>query len=597
MTLKEKILAVYLNNAVLSLQNQGIAPSDFGLEKIKIDYPNYGRGDYSTGLALQMGKLIGKNPMETADLLKKEIEKENHVEIEKIEVAAPGFLNFFVKEKFLTGKLVKILEEGDAYGSQQENGKTVLIDYSSVNIAKPFGIGHLRSTIIGQAIYNIYGFLGWKTIGDNHLGDWGTQFGKLSHQIYEKMLKGRSADEKSEILKGLTIAHLEKLYVEFCKEAEADPELEDSARKWFKKIEEGDEEAAVIWKACVEISLKEFQKIYDLLGVKIDYAIGESEYAKGGVDGPDSIIDPIVKESLKRGLAENGIGGAVIFNFPNEILPPAMLLKSDMGSTYFVRDLAAIKYRINRWNPDLFVYEVGTEQNLHMKQLFLAAELLGWAKKDWFVHIGHGLYRSAEGKFSTRKGNTIHLEEVLGEAINRAGKLVEGSASAKDLKAKEKEEIAKEIGVGAIKYNDLSQHYSKEIVFDWDKMLNLRGNSGPYLQYVVVRCQSILNKAGASSKTSGFGDLVLAAEERAVLSLLSKFPEMVAEAARTFSPNLLCNYAFELAQSYNLFYEKLPILKAEKEEQKTFRLALTKAAAQVLTNSLNLLGIEVPERM
>ncbi|MFA5747218.1 MAG: arginine--tRNA ligase [Candidatus Paceibacterota bacterium] len=587
MNLKDRLFNI-LANSVGFLQAQGIVPAGFDPAKIKIDHPDHGRGDYATGLALQMGKLIGKNPMEAAEILKQEIEKQKMPEIERIEIAAPGFLNFFASERFLSGELEKILKEKKNYGRGKKNGKTVLIDYSAVNIAKPFGIGHLRSTIIGQAVYNLYEFLGWKAIGDNHLGDWGTQYGKLSYQLFEKKLKGLSSKEAAKILSGLTIAELEKIYVEFHQEAESKPEMEDSARQWFRKLEQGDKTAKMIWDACVKISLKEFERIYDLLGVKIDYAIGESFYLDKAAAA--------IKEAKEKGLAKES-QGALIFEYPNEALPPAMLLKSDESSIYFTRDLAAIKYRIKRWHPNLFIYEVGTEQSLHMKQLFLAAELLGWLRKDQLVHIGHGLYRSPEGKFSTRKGNTIHLEEVLGEAISRAGKLVEGSASAKDLKAKEKEEIAKEIGVGAIKYNDLSQHYSKEIVFDWDKMLNLRGNSGPYLQYVVVRCQSILNKAGASSKTSGFGDLVLAAEERAVLSLLSKFPEMVAEAARTFSPNLLCNYAFELAQSYNLFYEKLPILKAEKEEQKIFRLALTKAAAQVLTNSLNLLGIEVPERM
>jgi arginyl-tRNA synthetase len=590
MNLKDKLFGI-LQRSVKSLQWQNVVPPDFDLAKIKIDYPNYGRGDYSTGLPLQIGKLIGKNPMETAELLKQEIEKQKIPEIERIEIAAPGFLNFFVSGGFLAGELEKILKEKKNYGRGKKNGKTVLIDYSAVNIAKPFGIGHLRSTIIGQAIYNLYEFLGWKAVGDNHLGDWGTQYGKLSYQLFENKLKGHPPKEAAKILSSLTIAELEKIYVEFHREAETKPEMEDSARQWFKKLEQGDKTAKMIWDACVKISLKEFKRIYDLLGVEIDYAIGESFY----LDKTAAAI----REAKEKGLAKES-QGALIFEYPNEALPPAMLLKSDESSIYFTRDLAAIKYRIKRWHPDLFIYEVGTEQNLHMKQLFLAAELLGWLRKDQLVHIGHGLYRTAEGKFSTRKGNTIHLEEVLGEAITRAGKLVDSSASAKELDVKEKEKIAKEIGVGAIKYNDLSQHYSKEIIFDWDKMLNLKGNSGPYLQYVAVRCQSILNKASTQPKNwskPGFDQLDLAAEERAVLSLLSKFPEMVAEAARTFSPNLLCNYAFELAQSYNFFYEKLPILKAEKQEQKTFRLALTKATAQILKNSLSLLGIEVPEKM
>jgi len=591
MTLKERIVN-YLDNAVQGLQVQNIVPADFDLDKIKVDYPSFGRGDYATGLALQLGKLIGKKPMETAELLKLELEKQSLKEIEKIEVVAPGFVNFFVAKEFLSEELEKVLEEKEGYGSSEKNGKTILIDYSAVNIAKPFGIGHLRSTIIGQAIYNIYGFLDWKTVGINHLGDWGTQYGKLTYQIFEKKMKGKSIDQVSEILKEFTIAELEKLYVEFHQEAEAKPELEDSARQWFKKLEEGDDMARMIWQACIKISLEEFKKIYDLLGVEIDHAIGESFY----LDKTEAVI----KEAEEKKLAKES-QGALIFEYPDEALPPAMLLKSDKASTYFTRDLAAIEYRIKEWHPDLFVYEVGAEQSLHLKQVFLAAELLGWAKKDQFFHIGHGFYRSAEGKFSTRKGNTIHLEEVLNEAITRAEKLIDGSVSAKDLKPEEKKEIAKMIGVGAIKYNDLSQHYSKEIVFDWDKILNLKGNSGPYLQYAVVRCQSILEKTSENWQRPGLCQLLekneVSAEERAVLGAISKFPEIVAEAARTFSPNLLCNFAFDLSQNYNLFYEKLPILKAEKEEQKIFRLALTKATAQVLKNSLGLLGIEVPKKM
>lgn len=586
MTFKENLLKVFVG-AVKSLQSQGVVPPDFDLERIRIEYPACGRGDYATGLALQLGKSTRKNPMETAEILKKEIESQDVEELGKIEIAAPGFLNFFVKEEFLAGRLGGILEEGDGYGSEKENGKTVLVDYSSVNIAKPFGIGHLRSTIIGQAIYNLYGFLGWKTIGDNHLGDWGTQYGKLTYQIVEKKIKGKSLDEAAGILESMTIAELEKLYVEFHQEAEASPELEEQARHWFKKLEEGDELAKAIWQACVKISLNEFQKIYDLLGVKIDHAIGESFYLDKG--------EAVINEAKERGLAKKS-QGALIFEYPNEVLPPAMFLKSDGASTYFTRDLAAVKYRLERWHPDLFVYEVGAEQSLHLKQVFLALELLGWVKKEQCVHIGHGLYRSPEGKFSTRKGNTIHLEEVLGEAIERARKLMENSESVKLLEEEKKEKIARQIGVGAIKYNDLSQHYSKEIVFDWDKMLNLKGNSGPYLQYAAVRCQSVLAKAGKVN-WSKFDLDRFEAEERAVLVLLSRFPEIIAEAARTFSPNLLCNYAFELAQTYNLFYEKLPILKAENEERKNFRLAIVQAVGQTIKNSLRLLGIEVPERM
>ncbi len=586
-TLKEQ-LNFLLKEAIRLLQSEGIVPADFDLAKIKIDYPDYGRGDYATGLALQIGKLIGKNPMEIAEILKKEIEKQHPIEFERIEIAAPGFLNFYVSEKFLLGELEKILKEENNYGRGKKNNKAVLVEYSAVNIAKPFGIGHLRSTIIGQAIYNLYGFLGWKTIGINHLGDWGTQFGKLSYQLFEKKLKGASSKEAVKILGKLTLADFEKIYVEFHQEAEGKPEMADYGRQWFKKLEDGDKTAKMIWIACVKTSLKEFNRIYGLLGVKIDHAIGESFYL-------DKIAE-VINEAKEKGLAKES-QGALIFEYPNEVLPPAMFLKSNETSTYFSRDLAAIKYRIKQWHPDLFIYEIGSEQALHVRQFFLASELLGWAQKSQFVHIGHGLYRTAEGKFSTRKGQTIHLEEVLNEAIVRAEKLISGSEQNKNLKDKEKQQISEMVGIGAIKYNDLSQHYSKEIIFDWDKMLNLKGNSGPYLQYVIARCQSLLSKAKNRRGLDPREVVEMAVEERAVLGMLFKFPEIVAEAAKLFSPNLLCNFAYELAQKYNLLYEKLPILNAEKKEQKIFRLALTKATAQILKNSLTLLGIKAPERM
>ncbi|MFA5387261.1 MAG: arginine--tRNA ligase [Candidatus Paceibacterota bacterium] len=580
MQMKEKILE-YLEKSIESLQKEGRFSADFDLAKIKIEYPDYDRGDYATGLALQAAKIIKKSPMEAASILKEEIEKQQPKEFEKIEIASPGFINFFVSEKFLLKEMEKILEEGKGYGRGKKNGKTVLIDYSSVNIAKPFGIGHLRSTIIGQAIYNLYEFLGWKAIGDNHLGDWGTQYGKLSYQIFEKKLKDLPLKDYSKELAGLTIAELEKIYVDFHQEAENNPEMIESAREWFKKLEQGDKAAKTIWNACVKISMEEFAKIYDLLGIKIDNAIGESFY----LDKTESVI----KEAKEKGFAKQS-QGALIFEYPKDDLPPAMLLKSDEASTYFARDLAALKYRIDKWKPELFVYEVGVEQNLHIRQVFLAAELLGWAEEDRLIHVAHGLYRASEGKFSTRKGQTIHLEEVLEEAIMRAGKLIEASEQSKIL-PEEKEELSKIIGIGAIKYNDLSQHYSKGIIFDWDRMLNLKGNSAPYLQYTAVRCQSLINKAKTLQRP---GLCKLSLEERAVLGALFKFSEIVAEAAKTFSPNLLCGFAYELAQKYNLFYEKCPILKSK---EKDFRLSLTEAVVQILGISLSLLGIKIPKKM
>jgi arginyl-tRNA synthetase len=276
------------------------------------------------------------------------------------------------------------------------------------------------------------------------------------------------------------------------------------------------------------------------------------------------------------------------------------LQKSDGTTTYFTRDLATIKYRLKRWNPDLIIYEVGADQKLHFQQLFKTVEILGWSRKTKFVHVAHGLYRTKTGKFSTRKGETVHLEDVLKEGIERAKEIIEKSETSRGLTEREKEKISKIVGIGAVKYNDLSQHPSKDIIFDWEKVLNLKGNSAPYLQYTFVRCQSVLRKAGSWKKEVGSRELKiekLKKEEIDILREIYKFPEMVQDAAEKFSPNLICNFIFDLAKKYNLFYDLYPILKAEDEKTKNFRLILTKAVAQIIKNSLSLLGIQTPEKM
>jgi len=556
-------------------------------KEIKVEHPRIPEhGDYSTSIALEIGKKLKKNPKEIAEFLMSSLEAKKLKLFEKIEVAEPGFLNFWLKKEVLVKTLLKIIKEKDKFGSGKTR-KTILIDYSSPNIAKPFGIGHLRSTIIGQAIYNIYKFLGWKCIGDNHLGDWGTQFGKLIFQLKKEKLEGKSEKEKNKILKKLSVEELEKLYVKFHQQAQQNPGMEEEARRWFKKLEEGDREARKIWKILRDLSLKEFQRIYKLLNVKIDYMLGESFY--------EGMLESVIKEAIRKKVAVKS-EGALIIKFPKDILPPAILLKSDGATTYFTRDLATVKYRLKRWKPDLIVYEVGKEQTLHFKQLFWAVELLGWAKRERFYHLSHGLVRFKEGKLSTRKGRTVHLEDVLKEAIEKAKKIVEKSETSRNLSEKEKERIAKVVGIGAVKYNDLSQHPSRDIIFSWQKILNLQGNSAPYLQYTFCRCQSVLKK----TKFKGFREIRVQdfnKEEEEILRTIYKFPEVVREAAQTFSPNLICNFAFDLSQKYNLFYKLHPIIKADDFELRNFRLAITKAVAQLLKSCLSLLGISLPEKM
>jgi arginyl-tRNA synthetase len=305
-----------------------------------------------------------------------------------------------------------------------------------------------------------------------------------------------------------------------------------------------------------------------------------------------------VIEELKEKKIAKESQGALIIEFPKNEFPLVILQKSDGTTTYFSRDLATIKYRLKRWNPDLIIYEVGADQKLHFQQLFKTVEILGWAKKTKFVHVAHGLYRTKTGKFSTRRGETVHLEDVLKEAIERAKEIIEKSETSRGLTEREKEKISKIVGIGAVKYNDLSQHPSKDIIFDWEKVLNLKGNSAPYLQYTFVRCQSVLRKAKKLQIANCKLQIEkLKKEEIDILREIYKFPELVQEAAEKFSPNLICNFVFDLAKKYNLFYDLYPILKAEDEETKNFRLILTKAVAQIIKNSLSLFGIGVPKKM
>lgn len=532
-----------------------------GERKVCLEFPEREEfGDYSTNMALQQ-----KDSRKSAEEVVKKLQKGNELAgvIEKIEVAGPGFINFWLSKEALLTNLQKILEQRQKYGSSSPGkGKTVVIDYSSPNIAKRFGIGHLRSTVIGQALYNLYSFLGYKLIGDNHLGDWGTQFGVLLFQITKHHLD----PEK------LTVEELEKLYVDFHKEEESIPELHEGAKLWFKKLEEGDKEAKKIWQALVDISNEEFDQIYQRLGVSIDYAYGESFY----VDKMPEVIKEIQKKNLTRESE-----GAWIIEFKD--MPPAILIKSDGTTTYLTRDLATIKYRLETWHPDIFIYEVGSDQTLYFRQLFEIVKLLDWVKDEQFIHVAHGLIRFAFGKMSTRRGQTIKLEDVLDEAIERAKKL--GNAG----------EIAKEVGIGAIKYFDLSHQPTSDIVFDWEKIFVMEGNSGPYLQYTVARTNSVLAKIENNRRMeNGNRGMKFNEEELSVLRSLSRFPEVIAIAAETYSPNLLCNYLFDLAQKFNGFYNKHRIIGSMNYELRTM---LTEAVGLVLKNGLNLLGIQAPKRM
>ncbi|MFA7301194.1 MAG: arginine--tRNA ligase [Candidatus Shapirobacteria bacterium] len=513
----------------------GLAKKIFEVAKLTVEHPSVEKfGDYA---------------------VRGDIDFSNLDIVEKVDKIA-GFSNVWIKENVLVHEAENILN--DKFKIELENigkNKTVVIDYSAPNIAKPFGIGHLRSTNIGQALYNIHEVLGWKCIGDNHLGDWGTQFGKMITAIKHWGM----AD---------TIEGLEKLYVKFHVEAETDKTLIDEGRDWFAKLELGDDEARKIWQKCIEISIKEFNRVYDLLNVKIDNAYGEEFYLKMLPD-----VIQIFRDKKMSKISE----GAEIVELPN--LAPAMILKSDGATTYFTRDLATIKFRKEKWNPDLMIYEVGSEQNLHFKQVFAAAKLVGWEAN--FVHIGHGLIRWKEGKFSTRKGDTIHLSDVIDKAVEMA----------KSMATENDDESIMKVAIGAVKFNDLASDPKKDVVFDWDRVMSMEGNSAPYLQYTFARCMSVINKSNNTTKNINekFDE-----NELALLRYFYIFSEKIVESGERYSPAVLAEYLLNMARKYNEFYGKCRIVGESEEARRVF---LTQVTAKIIKDGLKILGIETLEKM
>ncbi|KKW24815.1 MAG: Arginine-tRNA ligase [candidate division Kazan bacterium GW2011_GWC1_52_13] len=408
----KKILQEEVKKAVLDIYQVNLEPN--------IEHPGQsGHGDYSSNVALLLAKDLKLPPVKIAEEVSQMIKKRKLSVLRSLEVVAPGFLNFWLSDDVLIQEVAEILKSKDKYGSSSSGkGRKLVVEYSSPNIAKRFGVGHLRSTVIGQALFNLYSFLGYQTIGDNHLGDWGTQFGILLFQITDKKLP----------LKKLTIEKLEELYVEFHENSADQPQMMEEARSWFKKLEDRDQEARRIWQAVVKLSVAEFDRIYDILGIKIDHSYGESSY--------EEEMKEVIKEVRNKGLSRKS-QGAEIVEFPN--IPPALLLKSDGATTYFTRDLATIRFRLGEWGPQKIIYEVGADQKLHFQQVFAAAKMLGWDKNREFVHVAHGLIRFPEGKMSTRRGKTIKLEDILTEAVKRAKVVVAKSANSKGLSPKQKE--------------------------------------------------------------------------------------------------------------------------------------------------------------
>ncbi|MBI4141010.1 arginine--tRNA ligase, partial [Candidatus Woesearchaeota archaeon] len=525
--------------------------------------PDNAMGDWAFP-CFQLSKQQKKSPNIVAQELAKKIKPESF--LSKIEARGP-YVNFFVNKTLLAQQTLKqIYTEQDNYGrSDVGDGKTVIVEFSSPNIAKPFHIGHLRSTVIGNSVYKMLAFSGYNAVRLNHLGDWGTQFG----QLIVAWLKWK--DEKK--FKKDSIMHLLDLYVRFHDEAKTHPELEDEARQWFKKLEDGDSEAQKLWAKFKHVSLDEFKRIYALLGVEFDSWNGESFYN----DKMDAAISKVEKKHLA--IMDEG---ALVVKLDKYGMPALMLKKSDEATTYHTRDLAAALYRIETYKPEKVLYVVGSPQKLHFQQLFKLLELIS-SNPEKFVHIEFGQYRLPEGKIQTRTGNVIFMEDVMNKTIELAEKTI----NEKNPKLKNKKEVAHMVGIGAVIFNDLANDRIRDIVFDWDKMLDFEGDTAPYLQYTYARAHSVLRKAAeknlAPAADAEFETLHTDVEKRLIV-LLAQFKDRIKEALANYKPHIIAQYLLLLGRTFNEFYHANPVIQAEKKNVQEARLLLVKCTAQVVKN-------------
>jgi len=518
----------------------------------------------------QLSKELEKNPNEIAQDIAKTIPLSNL--LEKVEVKGP-YINFFINKKKLIKETLEEVSAAKVYGSKEQNKKTIFIDYSAPNIAKPFHIGHLRSTIIGNSFKKIFQYLGYKVVGENYLGDWGTQFGKLIVAF-----KKWGDQEK---LESEPTNHLLEIYVKFHEEAKKNPELDDEAREAFKKLEDGDEELHSLWNKFRELSIKEFEITYKKLGIQFESYSGESVYV-------NQVEESIVK--LQKHTETKIDDGALIVDLKSKDMPPFLLRKSDGATTYHARDLSAALYRLDRYKPEKLLYVVAAPQRLHFKQLFEVIDMMGIPSKN-FIHVDFGMVKFADGKMSTRAGNIVLLDEVLDKVIELAKKTIE----TKNPNLKDKNKVAKIVGIGAIIFADLSTDRIRDVVFDWNKMLDFEGETAPYLQYTYARISSIIRKAGVELKDADFKKLK-EKEEFLVVKKISEFSSTIQNAADNLKPHIIARYLLDLAQLFNNYYQKIKIIQEDKDLMKA-RLLLIDSVRKVIAQGLDLLGIQVIEEM
>ena len=535
-------------------------------------------GDYQTNAAMVLAKQRGENPRSIAGQIIAHFGASEMVETPS--VAGPGFINFTLRSAAVAQKTVEILKDERLGVPRTESRKRIVVDFGSPNVAKPMHIGHIRSIVLGDALARIASFLGHDVIRDNHIGDWGTQFGMVIYG-WKNLLDRQSLARDP-------IAELVRVYKETNERATQDLAVREACRQELVKLQSGDAENLSIWKECVELSMQDFSRTYELLNIHYDLQHGESFY--------NDRLPGTVEQLVKSGIAEMSEGAVVVFfrDIPELADKPCIIRKRDGGFNYATTDIATVDYRVNDLKADAVWYVVGAPQILHFKQIFEIARREGYTAD--FRHIVFGSILGEDRKLmKTRSGENVPLRDVLEEAIAQARKISEEKNPG--LSEADKIDIARKIGIGAVKYADLSQYRMTDYIFSWDKMLSLQGNTAPYLQNAYVRIRSIFRKADVAAPVSGATTLRL--NELAEINLakrLCQFAETVPQVLNDFRPNILANYLFDLANVFHSFYEACPVLKAD-EPSRSARLALCDLTGRVLQRGLELLGIKVPERM
>ncbi|MBQ2455663.1 MAG: arginine--tRNA ligase [Firmicutes bacterium] len=538
--------------------------------------PESSKGDYAFP-CFRLAKVLRKAPpLIAADIAEK---IRGNALFEKVE-NVNAYVNMFIdKAYFAMNTLEDVVAKGDLFGRQDiGGGKTVIVEYSSPNIAKPFHIGHIRSTVIGNAIYKLYDAIGYKVVRINHLGDYGTQFGKMI-TAYRRW--GNEEEVKKEPIKTLL-----SYYVRFHQEAENDPSLDQEARETFAKLEHGEEEEVRIWKWFREESLKEFTRVYDMLGITFDSYNGESFYSDK--------MPAVIQELRDKGLLQES-QGAQIVDLSQWNMSPALITKSDGTSLYITRDIAAAIYRKKTYDFYKCIYVVASQQNLHFQQWFKVLDLMGYEWSKDCIHVNFGLVSLEDGTMSTRNGRVVFLEDVLNRAVEKTAEIVRE----KGVNTESIEETSKTVGIGAVIFQELSNSRIKDYVFNWDNVLNFDGETGPYVQYTHARAASVLKNAGFSGSfdvASMDLSYISGGSAYELIKEIYRFPEVIADAAEKYEPSVLTRHIVDIAQAFNKFYHDEHIL-VENEQEKQAKLLLTYAAKQTIKNGLELLGMKAPDKM